>query len=59
MKLTIQTRKDKEYEYTTDYCLEQLEYDESDVIKELLQLNIKDYVELVTIKDMKKENKNY
>ena len=45
MELILQPRDDQEYEYTTDYCLEQLGYDKSDVIKELLQLNIKNYVE--------------
>lgn len=59
MKLTIQTREDKEYEYTTDYCLEQLEYDKSDVIKELLQLNIKDYVETCDDLRNRKSNRFY
>lgn len=59
MKLTIQTREDKEYRYTTDYCLEQLGYDKSDVIKELLQLNIKDYVETCDDLRNKKSNRFY
>lgn len=41
----LMPREDKEYEYTTEYCLEILSYNTNDVINELLSLTVKDYVE--------------
>lgn len=59
MELILQTREDKPDEYTTDYCLEELNYDKLDVIKELLQLNIKNYVETCDDIRNKKSNRFY
>lgn len=57
--LNIQPRDDQEYEYSTDYCLLELGYDKSDVIEELLQLNIKNYVETCDDLRNKKSNRFY
>lgn len=58
LEFRLEPREDKEYEYTTDYCLEILNYDTSDVIKELLKLELKDYIE--TCDDLRnKKSKRY
>lgn len=45
LEFRLEPREDKEYEYTTDYCLETLNYTTSDVIEELLKLELKNYIE--------------
>lgn len=58
LEFRLEPREDKEYKYTTDYCLEILNYDTSDVIKELLKLELKDYIE--TCDDLRnKKSKRY
>lgn len=59
LNFRLEPREDKEYEYTTDYCLETLTYDISDVIKELLKLNLKNYVETCDDLRNKKSNRFY
>lgn len=45
LNFILMPREDKEYEYTTEYCLTALGYDTNDVIAELLKLEVQDYVE--------------
>lgn len=55
----LEPREDKEYEYTTDYCLETLNYDTIDVINELKSLRITNYVETCDDLRNKKSNRFY
>ncbi len=59
LNFRLQSRENKEYEYTTDYCLETLNYNIIDVIKELSTLKITHYVETCEDLRNKKSNRFY
>ncbi len=44
-KIDIELRRDKQEEYSTEYCLRDLEFDTKDVIEELKKLKLSEYVE--------------
>lgn len=58
-KLEIYPREDKEWEYTTTYCLQTLQFDTEDVKLELLKLTTKDYIETRDDERNKKSNRYY
>ena len=45
VKIDIKLRRDKPEEYSTEYCLRDLEFDTKDVIEELKKLMLSEYVE--------------
>lgn len=52
-------REDKPEAYTTKHCLQELQYDKSDIINELLTLKVTNYVGTCDDKRNKKSNKFY
>lgn len=57
--LRIPPREDKEYIYTTKYCLETLGFNDTDVKNELKKLTIESYVETCDDERNKKSNRYY
>lgn len=58
-KVELYPREDKEEQYTTEYCLTELNYTTDDVKTELKQLKDTDYVETCDDERNKKSNRYY
>lgn len=58
-KLKIYPREDKELEYTTKYCLQELNFTSNDVKNELKKLTVDSYVETCDDERNKKSNRYY
>lgn len=58
-KVELYPREDKEEQYTTEYCLTELNYTTDDVKIELKQLKDTDYVETCDDERNKKSNRYY